>query len=239
MRRLSLSRTLEVNDFVDCVLSTVYKSIKSSHPSSSSSSPNGADSTPAHRRIVLSSFNPVVCTALNWKQPNFSVFFASFCGLSRSASGAGVGVAVVDGQPGKLVPANRVEDDRRCTSIREAVKFAKANNLLGIMLEATMLVRRHSVLSSPRPRPGAGGGADSSPHPQVQIPSLIQSAREHGLLITTFGTASRVVLADAHMTDGVCVRSSLSPVSSSAPLIREPSRLSYATSDFLAQTAAS
>lgn len=104
---------------------------------------------------------------------------------------------------------------------------------------ATMLVRRHSVLSSPRPRPGAGGGADSSPHPQVQIPSLIQSAREHGLLITTFGTASRVVLADAHMTDGVCVRSSLSPVSSSAPLIREPSRLSYATSDFLAQTAAS
>ncbi|TNY19802.1 cyclin-dependent protein kinase inhibitor [Rhodotorula diobovata] len=191
VRRLSLSRTLEVNDFVDCVLSTVYKSIKSSHPSSSSSSPNGADSTPAHRRIVLSSFNPVVCTALNWKQPNFSVFFASFCGLSRSASGAGVGVAVVDGQPGKLVPANRVEDDRRCTSIREAVKFAKANNLLGIMLEATML---------------------------VQIPSLIQSAREHGLLITTFGTASRVVLADAHMTDGV---------------------LSYATSDFLAQTAAS
>ncbi|KPV75877.1 uncharacterized protein RHOBADRAFT_48327 [Rhodotorula graminis WP1] len=191
VRRLSLSRTLEVNDFVDCVLSTVYKSIKSSHPSSPSSpTGNGPDSTPAHRRIVLSSFNPVVCTALNWKQPNFSVFFASYCGLSRSAGGMGDTIPV-EGQPSKLVPANRVEDDRRCTSIREAVKFAKANNLLGIMLEATML---------------------------VQIPSLIQSAREHGLLITTFGTASRVVLADAHMTDGV---------------------LSYATSDFLAQTAAS
>ncbi|GAA6054549.1 hypothetical protein JCM3770_006024 [Rhodotorula araucariae] len=183
VRRLSLSRTLEVNEFVDCVLSTVYKSIKATPAPSD-------DSTPAHRRIVLSSFNPVVCTALNWKQPNFSVFFASFCGLSRSASGAAV-AAVVDGQPGKLVPANRVEEDRRCTSIREAVKFARSNNLLGIMLDATML---------------------------VQIPSLIQSAREHGLLITTFGTASRVVHADAHMADGV---------------------LSYATSDFLAQTAAS
>lgn len=88
---------------------------------------NGGDDN--HRRIVFSSFNPVVCTALNWKQPNFSVFFASYCGLSRS------------NPEGRMVPANRIEDDRRCTSIREAVKFAKANNLLGVMLDATILVR--------------------------------------------------------------------------------------------------
>ncbi|GJN88570.1 hypothetical protein Rhopal_001536-T1 [Rhodotorula paludigena] len=186
VRRLALGKTLEVNEFVDCVLTTVYKSIQ---PSSDPPTSPG-ESTPAHRRIVLSSFNPVVCTALNWKQPNFSVFFASYCGLSRSGNAGGGLVGDGPPQPGRLVPANRIEEDRRCTSIREAVKFAKANNLLGIMLDATML---------------------------VQIPSLIQSAREHGLLITTFGTASRVVLADAHMADGV---------------------LSYATSDFLAQTAA-
>ncbi|GAA5978148.1 hypothetical protein JCM10908_004246 [Rhodotorula pacifica] len=184
-RRLGLARTIEVNDFVDCVLSTVYRSIQSTP---SNNGKNGGDSAPSHRRIVLSSFNPIVCTALNWKQPNFSVFFASYCGLSRSGNAGG---GVQEGQAGRLVPANRVEEDRRCTSIREAVKFAKSNNLLGIMLDATML---------------------------VQIPSLIQSAREHGLLITTFGTASRVVHADAHMSDGV---------------------LSYATSDFLKQTAAS
>ncbi|BGO89599.1 hypothetical protein NBRC10512_001550 [Rhodotorula toruloides] len=183
VRRLALARTLEVNEFVDSVLTTVYKSIQTS-PSSSE-----PESSTAHRRVVLSSFNPVVCTALNWKQPNFSVFFASYCGLSRTGN-AGGGVAGDITQPGRLVPANRVEEDRRCTSIREAVKFARANNLLGIMLDATML---------------------------VQIPSLIQSAREHGLLITTFGTASRVVHADAHMADGV---------------------LSYATSDFLKQTMA-
>ncbi|BGP13882.1 hypothetical protein JCM10213_002521 [Rhodosporidiobolus nylandii] len=187
-RRLNLGHTLEVNDFVDCVLSTVYRSIQPSAPSS----PTGlTPASPPHRRIVLSSFNPVVCTALNWKQPNFSVFFASFCGLSRSRNQPALFGTGVGGEPSKLVPANRVEDDRRCTSIREAVKFAKANNLLGIMLDASLL---------------------------VQIPSLIQSAREHGLLITTFGTPSRVPLADAHMADGV---------------------LSYASNDFLQQTAAS
>ncbi|GAA5941057.1 uncharacterized protein JCM15063_000635 [Sporobolomyces koalae] len=177
-RRLCLGRILEVNEFVDSVLSTVYKSIQSS------SSPANLPSTnpqPEHRRIVLSSFNPVVCTALNWKQPNFSVFFASYCGLSRSSSEA----------HRKMVPANRFEEDRRCTSIREAVKFAKANNLLGVMLDATML---------------------------VQVPSLIQSAREHGLLLVSFGTSGRVPLTDAHMAAGV---------------------LSYASTDFLKQTEAS
>lgn len=118
VRRLRLHNILELNESVDCVLSTVYETVK-----------NG--DSDHHRRIVFSSFNPVVCTALNWKQPNFSVFFASHCGLSRS------------NPEGRMVPANRVEDDRRCTSIREAVKFAKVNNLLGVMLDATILVSRY------------------------------------------------------------------------------------------------
>lgn len=120
VRRLRLHNILEVNEFVDCILSTVYETIQSGQME--------------HRRIVFSSFNPVVCTALNWKQPNFSVFFASYCGLSRS------------NPEGRMVAANRVEDDRRCTSIREAVKFAKANNLLGVMLDATILVRLPSLI---------------------------------------------------------------------------------------------
>ena len=50
-----------------------------------------------------------------------------------------------------MVAANRVEEDRRCTSIREAVKFAKANNLLGVMLDATILVR-HFLSTTSRSR---------------------------------------------------------------------------------------
>ncbi|SGY75482.1 BQ5605_C005g03428 [Microbotryum silenes-dioicae] len=166
MRRLNIHHSLEVNQFVDCVLSTVYEAIQ-----------NGDEKH--HRRIVFSSFNPLVCTALNWKQPNFSVFFASYCGISRSNSS------------GQLVPANRVEDDRRCTSIREAVKFAKTNNLLGVMLDATILLK---------------------------VPSVIQSVKEQGLLVTTFGPDVPAGWADAHMASGV---------------------LSYASSAFLQRTEAS
>lgn len=79
------------------------------------------------------------------------------------------------GSVAPLVPANRIEDDRRCTSIREAVKFAKANNLLGVMFEATLLSK---------------------------VPSLVDSVKQSGLLMTTFGHAI-VPDADAHMTGGV------------------------------------
>ena len=164
-RRLGLARTIEVNDFVDCVLSTVYRSIQST-PSSNSKS---GDSAPSHRRIVLSSFNPIVCTALNWKQPNFSVFFASYCGLSRSGNAGG---GLQEGPAGRLVPANRVEEDRRCTSIREAVKFAKSNNLLGIMLDATMLVRlSRSTFRSTRLYPDAALASNRSRRSRSRVSS--------------------------------------------------------------------
>ena len=50
----SIGRSLEVNDFVDAVLHAIY---------------NAGKSSPG-RKIIFSSFDPTVCTALNWKQPN-------------------------------------------------------------------------------------------------------------------------------------------------------------------------
>jgi CDK inhibitor PHO81 len=52
--RLGIARSIEVNEFVDAVLQVVYDA--------------GRD-TPG-RRFLFSSFDPTVCTALNWKQPN-------------------------------------------------------------------------------------------------------------------------------------------------------------------------
>lgn len=179
----------------------------------------GADDS--HRRIVFSSFNPVVCTALNWKQPNFSVFFASYCGLSRSSP------------EGRMVPANRIEDDRRCTSIREAVKFAKANNLLGVMLDATILVR--CLPFSPSSLVAEFIPSSSV---QVQVPSLIQSAKEHGLLIATFGTLRRVEGADAHMSSGVASPLPFYLSFSSVADLLAVKQLSYASSAFLRRTEA-
>lgn len=39
-----------------------------------------------------------------------------------------------------MLPANRSEADARCTSVREAAKFAQDNNLLGIMLDSSIVV---------------------------------------------------------------------------------------------------
>jgi hypothetical protein len=47
---------------------------------------------------------------------------------------------------GELKPAGvDEEEDKRCMSVREAVKFAKANNLLGLVLDATLIVRSSSL----------------------------------------------------------------------------------------------
>jgi len=50
----SITRSLEVNDFVDAVLHTIYE----------------AGRILPGRKIIFSAFDPTVCTALNWKQPN-------------------------------------------------------------------------------------------------------------------------------------------------------------------------
>lgn len=51
---LAHSHMLGLNDFVDSVLKAVYDSLPFQ----------------PRRRIVFGSFNPDVCAALNWKQPN-------------------------------------------------------------------------------------------------------------------------------------------------------------------------
>lgn len=71
VRRLNLQHTLEVNAVVDAVLTTVYAGT------------NAASAPVKHRRIVFSSFNPVVCTALNWKQPNCA-FSPSSCDVAEA-----------------------------------------------------------------------------------------------------------------------------------------------------------
>lgn len=61
-QRLGIAHSCEVNEFVDSVLQVVYDA--------------GRD-TPG-RRILFSSFDPTVCTALNWKQPNCELSCGQF-----------------------------------------------------------------------------------------------------------------------------------------------------------------
>lgn len=54
-----------LNSFVDAILKAIY----------------GTSSLQPRRRIVFGSFNPDVCAALNWKQPNCTSFYRNSCNL--------------------------------------------------------------------------------------------------------------------------------------------------------------
>ncbi|KAG0204690.1 phosphate system positive regulatory protein pho81 [Mortierella sp. GBA30] len=215
-----LTNCAEVNKFVDTVLQTVYDSSSATH----------------HRSFMFSSFNPVICSAVNWKQPNYAVFFSTYCGYNKSRATA-TRIAENSTQPGlkrkepidpeslpspkhssavqplpslvavaatsessgpPLVPKSMEpsaaastgsvhdldfhEDDKRCTSIKEAVKFARSNNLLGVICEAT---------------------------PLIQVPSLITHIKESGLILSSFGAANKdpamVHIQKSHGVDALMV----------------------------------
>ncbi|OAD01793.1 hypothetical protein MUCCIDRAFT_144012, partial [Mucor lusitanicus CBS 277.49] len=94
----------------------------------------------ASRSLFFSSYNPAICMVVNWKQPN-----CKWMGFEDNASQS------------TIVYKN---DDVRCSSLKEAVKFAKQNNLLGVICGAQTI---------------------------VQVPSLIKTAKESGLILVTAG----------------------------------------------------
>ncbi|KAF9949749.1 phosphate system positive regulatory protein pho81 [Modicella reniformis] len=229
-----LTNCVEVNKFVDTILQTVYDSSSATH----------------HRSFMFSSFNPVICSALNWKQPNYAVFFSTYCGYNKSKSRAPRPIedstlglkrkepidpeslpppkhgsaatplssiaattsSSVSKAESPLLPRSAAdslttpsndsefhEDDKRCTSIKEAVKFARGNSLLGVICEAT---------------------------PLIQVPSLITHVKESGLIISSFGPSNKdpalVQLQKSHGVDAFMVlddinSGSKSPVSSTSP----------------------
>ncbi|KAG8931748.1 ubiquitin-protein ligase peroxin 12 [Tulasnella sp. 418] len=132
--RYNLGRGIPLNVYTDQVLQTIYNS------RSKSSNQRTND---GRRKIVFSSYEPNVCIAINWKQPNYAVFFISNCGL-----------------PSERVDPGSTETDKRCSSVAAAVDFAKCNNILGILINAALL---------------------------VQVPSLAFALKDSGLLLATFG----------------------------------------------------
>ncbi|KAK5799677.1 hypothetical protein F5H01DRAFT_284485, partial [Linnemannia elongata] len=148
-----LTNSAEVNKFVDTILQTVYDSSSATH----------------HRSFMISSFNPVICSAVNWKQPNCKCLLM----ISRSSA---VSVTTSESDP------EFHEDDKRCTSIKEAVKFARSNNLLGVICEAT---------------------------PLIQVPSLITHIKESGLILSSFGVGNKdpaqVQIQKSHGVDAFMV----------------------------------
>ncbi|KAJ3357848.1 phosphate system positive regulatory protein pho81 [Entophlyctis luteolus] len=142
---LNIHQLPPINKFLDHVLQTVYDDSSS-------------------RSLIFSSMNPLVCVAMNWKQPNFGVFFKTSCGI-RDPNETGW-----------------KETDRRCGSIKEAIRFSKRSHFLGVLCKAT---------------------------PLIQVPALISTIKQSGLMLVSFGEDNKneknVLIQETSGVDGVMI----------------------------------
>jgi CDK inhibitor PHO81 len=162
---LGLKTALDINIAVDSVLSTVF-SVSDRRKAEKPQLPP--------RSLFFSSCNATICTAMNWKQPNYPVFLASHVGLSSPTS---ADVASRHTSPHGLALTRRSEE---CSSIKEAVKFSRINNLLGMIIDADIA---------------------------LHAPALITTIKESGLVLITHGSANvlrqNVDTQAAHGADGI------------------------------------
>lgn len=159
-RVLALGPALEANVFVDAILTAVFDDARAQR--AQSQSPGVA------RSMVFSSYSSSVCTALNWKQPNFPVFLCN--GLGREG-----GLAGASGLQGS---------GRRSTSIKEAVRIAQSNNCMGLICYSGLLVsRRTPGESGTRPEAAAPGFHGLPSGVQEMVPALVDAIKSHGLAL--------------------------------------------------------
>jgi CDK inhibitor PHO81 len=118
-KSLRLGPTVNINTFGDAILGAVFDHARAVREVSPE----------AVRSIVFSSYNPTVCTALNWKQPNYPVFLCNDLGP--------------EGDNANLSTATQ-SSGRRTTSIKEAVRIAQNNNFMGLLCSSRLLVRPYT-----------------------------------------------------------------------------------------------
>ncbi|KAI0921288.1 hypothetical protein AcW2_006306 [Taiwanofungus camphoratus] len=135
-QHLSIRHQVDLNDATNSLLRVVYNTMTIS------------EGQTGRRAVVFTSFAPDVCAALNWKQPNYPVFLASQCGEPSHSLPSRTALCMAD------------VCDYRFSSLNSAIDFSKSNNLLGVILDASLLAR---------------------------VPSLIQGVKDLGLLVGTFG----------------------------------------------------
>ncbi|KAL2202253.1 ankyrin, partial [Sarocladium strictum] len=126
----ALGPALDINLFVDEILTVVFDHARAQR----------AQAAQAVRSIVFSSYHAKLCTALNWKQPNFPVFLCNDLG-----------------REGSLVGSQSVQSSgRRSASVKEVVRIAQTNNLMGLMCYSGLL---------------------------EMVPALVDAIKSHGLAL--------------------------------------------------------
>jgi CDK inhibitor PHO81 len=136
--KFCLSCDTDLNEYVDNVLKVVFdhaREIRKANMNKQTPGGTSHGSGPT-RAILFSAANPDVCAVLNWKQPNYPVFFF-MNGFQTN---------------GRYISAHQLVhdrfEDRRCVSLKDATTFASTNNLLGIICSSDVLNSVPSVVSS-------------------------------------------------------------------------------------------
>ncbi|KAI1438650.1 hypothetical protein GGR50DRAFT_372829 [Xylaria sp. CBS 124048] len=114
-KRFDISPTVDTNQFVDAILSVVFDHAREQRAT--------RISTGTVRSVVLSSYNPITCATLNWKQPNFPVFLCNDLGRDEIMA----------------APDVIQSSGRRTFSVKEVVRIGQTNNLMGLICSARLL----------------------------------------------------------------------------------------------------
>jgi CDK inhibitor PHO81 len=112
---LGIHPDIDINTFADAILTEVFDHARALR----------AQSPDLTRSIVFSSFNPNICTAVNWKQPNYPVLLCNDLGSLRRT----------------LQPSNSISEmpTERGTSLKETARLAQTNNFMGLTCSARIL----------------------------------------------------------------------------------------------------
>lgn len=133
---ITLPKLSNLDEFINKTLSTVFNHIRESRLKVSKA-----------RSIVFSSKNQSVCSILNWKQPNYPVFF-NVNGLHFDSQSNKFEINSANGFANSLVK----HEDSTTRSIKDATNFATLNNLLGIVVPYELLILIPNLIDSIRSR---------------------------------------------------------------------------------------
>ncbi|EOD50102.1 putative ankyrin repeat protein nuc-2 protein [Neofusicoccum parvum UCRNP2] len=121
---LRLGPTPNINEFADTLLNTVFAHARYLREQAETKA----------RSIVFSSFNADMCTALNWKQPNYPVLLGNELGADPIDATA---------------DSHKVHSSGRTTvSVKEAVQIAQNNNLMGLICSSRLLELAPALVES-------------------------------------------------------------------------------------------
>ncbi|BDD61908.1 hypothetical protein MAP00_006927 [Monascus purpureus] len=116
-KTLDMTSMADINSFADAILTDVFDHARVARE-------NNPDFM---RSVVFTSYNPNICTALNWKQPNYPVLLCNDLGQIRDLTRDVGSLPLID------------SSGRASMSIKESARIAQSNNFMGLICRSSLL----------------------------------------------------------------------------------------------------